>query len=229
MPTQFKIAIAIIGFIAIIFVVGFFIWMVILPGPQQPARPQNQYSGGSTGQTTVTTPGATVVPPVDIEKENRVLFEKLSARKVEFISVGTSTGKFADIYALYATDIATAKHLFPKEKSFPIEVASVDLNGDAMAEVIVYESLPGFCGSAGCPFDVYKKENNTWRALLNTLAYETVGTLPVVREGYLDLLILVHGDVGYLSNAVRFGWDGKQYQGLETLAQWNGSTFNFAQ
>ena len=99
----------------------------------------------------------------------------------------------------------------------------VDLNEDGVLEALAFEDLPGYCGTAGCPFDIYKKEKGKWVNILNVLTGENIGVSNTYTNNYADLFLAS-------GNAVaRYVWDGKQYNPGETMAIWDGAAFQLSQ
>ncbi len=145
-----------------------------------------------------------------VEEAYQNLLLQLQAQAIVFDTVSASGGAYGPVYKLYADDIATAKKIFPKAKDFSLRMASVDLNDDGTDEVLVYEDLPGFCGTAGCPFDVYQKKLGDWQQLFSRLSIGEPALANVFTDGYRDLFISVQVD-GYVSNMVQYVWNGKTY------------------
>jgi len=50
------------------------------------------------------------------------------------------------------------EHITPKDigRFGLIHIALADLRDDGVREIFVYEDAPGFCGTLGCPFDIYQ-------------------------------------------------------------------------
>jgi hypothetical protein len=89
-----------------------------------------------------------------------------------------------------------------------------DINGDGVAEYVIFDG--GFCGTLGCSYDLYQRQQGQWVPLriitaesdsedaiwiTNRPRFEI---LPPVREGYHDLRIAVDECVK---------WDGRGYVG----------------
>jgi hypothetical protein len=230
---------------------GLFLWFLTME-PYEPSssspdaavplngQGSNTFSGGSANTTPVSTPGgspSTQSPqdgtasstasamPVDIDAQFKTLFENLSAEKIAFVPTSPSSAAYASIMAFYSQDIAAAKKAYPQQAVMTLDVASVDLDGDAANEVIVYENLPGFCGTAGCPLTVYKKQGSGWQTILDTVAYENIGIVGPTGGGFRNMLIPVHGDVGYQTKVERWVWSGSEYRPFGTEATWDGSAF----
>lgn len=182
----------------------------------------------NNNSTTVVTTGQVQgqnEPVVDINAAYVTLFQKLLGTKLQFTQTNSTEGDMGSVYTLYAKDIADAKKSFPGLATFPIKIALVDINKDGVSEAVVLEDLPGYCGSGGCPFDIYKKDKGKWVNIYGSLAGLTVGVSSVYTNGYADLFLSVTGDSGYESKVIRYSWDGKQYTAGDIVASWNGTTF----
>lgn len=184
-------------------------------------------TGGSSSQI-----GSQTTAPsgIDFEQVYAALFQKLNAQKIAFTAVSaSSTGNVADIYALYKADVAESMQLSPGETDFSIQVAAVDLNADGTPEALVYEDLPGFCGTGGCTLDIYQLQKSKWVKVSSLLAGGDIGLANTSTEGYTDLFLSVAGDIGSQTDVVRYSWDGTEYQPGAAVAAWNGTTFDIAQ
>lgn len=167
----------------------------------------------------------TDVKPLDTDKLYGDLFQKLAANKVIFSAiVGIEGAQFRSLYDLYAQDIADAKKFAPNVTSFPIQVALDDLNADGTYEALVYEDLPGFCGTGGCYLEVYRKNAEKWEQVLSLLAYGEVGISTTKTKGYADILVTVQTDDSSV-RVDRYAWDGTQYAFVATEAGWTGKKF----
>ena len=210
------------------FVLGVYLLLLRPTGPSSPSEfgtfPSGTQGGGSA-QTEVATSAQTPATAADVEQEYERLLEKLSAKRINFVSVDSTAGELGSVYALYATDIKVARQLFPAAKEFPISIALVDLNYDGVEEAVVFEDLPGFCGSGGCTFDVYRKEKGKWVNIFSAVAGENAAISTVVRGTYVDLYLFTHGGLGYLTQAVRYEWTGSGYEAKASVAMWDGSQF----
>ena len=145
------------------------------------------------------------------------------------MSSSTGTGEMGSIYNLYTKDVADSKELFPAQKDFSIGVALLDVTDDGIAEALVFEDLPGYCGTGGCTFDIYKKQNGKWTSVYSALAQGEIGLANTITNGYQDIFLSVHSDGSPNTNVVRYVWDGKTYKAGEVMAIWDGSTFHTAQ
>lgn len=163
--------------------------------------------------------------PIDVDHEYATLFAKLAGQEVVFTPTTGSTAKSAGIYALYSEDIDFEKKMQPGVKSFPLDMAFVDLNNDGTDEVLVYENLDSLCGSAGCPFDIYIRQGSGWQNILSTVTYEHVAILSQSGSGYKNLLIPGRGNVSFQTKINRWVWTGEAYQLFGAEAYWNGNTF----
>lgn len=194
---------------------------------------QTQSGTVSDNQTTVTNSSSSQAssqtqsqPPVDISGAYANLFTQLLAKPLVFEQANaSSTGDLKSIYAFYAEDIAGEISHRPSGGPYSIDVALVDITNDDIAEALVYENLVDFCGSGGCPFDMYQKKSGKWTKIYSNLVGGDIGVSNVLTNGYLDLFLSVGG-----SPAVdRYVWDGKKYQSKETVALWTGTGFQVAQ
>src|SRR3989344_9023243 len=204
-----------------------------VPNTQTPPS-GGSYSGGGSNQSSVEipSPASGQEPPVlDIPAAYTVLFDKILAKKVLFtrVSSSTGTGEMGSIYNLYTKDVADSKELFPAQKDFSIGVALLDVTDDGIAEALVFEDLPGYCGTGGCTFDIYKKQNGKWVSVYSALAQGEIGLANTITNGYQDIFLSVHSDGSPNTNEVRYVWDGKTYKAGEAMAIWDGSTFHTAQ
>lgn len=210
-------------------------WYLLQPHSSPQSGIQTSYNGGSnTTETNVTTSSSqsqtqTQALP-DVEQAYQNIFKQLSATEIVFTTVDASTtGPAANIYALYAGDIAQSKKLYPATADFSIQVAAVDLNQDGTAEALVYENLPGFCGAGGCELDIYQDEAGKWTKISSMLADGDIGLSNTASNGYLDLFLSVPGEVGSQENIVRYTWDGTEYRASAPVATWDGSAFQAVQ
>jgi hypothetical protein len=152
------------------------------------------------------------------------LFAVLKATTLPFASVTSEAGEAGSVYALYRADIDTYKKS-SKATTVPLDIALADLNGDHIKDAVVYENLGGFCGSGGCPIDVYIKQDEEWVGVLNTIGGKTIGISTAKNNSFLDLYISVAGTFTYQSEVVRFSWNDHEYQEVATVAIWDGSAF----
>ena len=102
-----------------------------------------------------------------------------------------------------------------------------DINGDGVDEALVLENLPGFCGTAGCPFDVYKKQGSQWVKIFSTLVQGNVGLSTNYVNSYQALLLVV--EANGQSSLEQYVWNGSSYQASAVVAVWNGSSFQLSQ
>lgn len=188
----------------------------------------SQYTVSTTGggsQTSPTTSYTDSVATPDVAKAFVTLFSQVGAIGVSATAVDSSSkGDSAAVYALYAKNLAISKEIYPKESTYPIHVAFIDLNEDGVDEAVVYGDLPGFCGIIGCPFDIYQKKAGTWSNIFSTVVQGEVGLLNVYVNTYRSLLLTLSGRSS-LSEAVTYAWDGTTYKSGTTVATWSGTGF----
>jgi hypothetical protein len=199
-------------------------WMLGSTPPAPPAQTNQTSTSYTSNQTSVGVPSQTqsqTKTQVDLDAAYNDLFQKILAQQVTFTP--TTAGGTGSVYALYAQDIADAKKSFPKAFSLSIGIAMVDLDEDGVAEALVLENLPGYCGTAGCPFDIYKKEKGKWVNIFTTLTGENIGISNTYNNNFADIYLAKENFV------VRYVWDGKQYNVGEVTARWDGSAFQLTQ
>jgi hypothetical protein len=103
----------------------------------------------------------------------------------------------------------------------PSEAWSLDVDGDASAEVLIdlignfdCDGAPGAfaCGTTGCPFLLYKKRGDSWAEIgaINADDAPGIGVLPA-KEG--EYAVLRGGCEGQqpCSELVHYEWNGKAY------------------
>jgi hypothetical protein len=110
----------------------------------------------------------------------------------------------ADYKNIGAGDRAALLHALAREFSHyptpptPIERAEgalvkfVDLNGDGIPEVIA-QPIGNICGAANCPLDVFQKTGTNYRVILEKGAAQAVTTQETKTNGYLDVIVGMHG------------------------------------
>lgn len=240
------IAIAVLG-VLLVGVVGVGIWLRMQAAPETPGT-NNPLGSGGTNEPSTNTPGGTNTPvggtsttttggtqtggtnttttiPVG-QSEFSKLFSSLGITKLTLQLVGTTEGQFGAVYALYAGDLAVAKKMQPNAAGYPIHVAAADLGGDSASEVVVFEDMPGLCGSGGCSIEVFKKDGSSYVPILSTLGYEFIGTGSTKTGGYADLYIAMHGSgFGYMTRLVKYAWNGSKYVPGAAVAVWDGDSF----
>jgi len=229
---QYSLSKIITTLILVLLIIGAVAWYMLRPQSSTQTNSQNLYSSANTNtQATVSVPSQTSQRQApDIEKAYDTLFQKISAQKVTFTTVNSTSGAMGDVYALYASDIAGSKQLSPKATDFSIQVALTDLNGDGTQEALVYEDLPGYCGLAGCSLDIYQKKQSKWTKISGVFGGGDVGISSTLTNGYHDLFLMVAGNGSFQPDTImRYVWDGTQYQQKGTVATWDGTTFNAAQ
>ena len=200
---------------------AWFIW----PGDQTPSESTVQdvpISGNFTQSVTVPSPSGTINPAQEYAR----VFAALSATSLTFTKVASATGNLGDVYALYTDEIAQYKQLFPTAGTAELSISSTDLNSDNVQEAVVLVDMPGYCGSGGCPLDIYQKRDSVWQLVFTTLAYDLVGVMSTRTGGYNNLVLSVYGEPGYMTRVVVYEWDGNTYQPADTAAIWNGATFD---
>lgn len=210
----------------------FFVWSFFKKDTTSTSNdtPNSGYTGGNN-QTIITIPSSqnlasSTATQVDIETAFSDLFQNLLAQQVQFSTVvSTSSLAYGDIYRLYVQTITEAKTFYPTLKTFPVEVAKVDLNEDGVEEAIAYVAFPGYCGIAGCPLDVYKKQNGVWVSVFSTVSPGAVGLSNTFNRGYQDLFLLVQNNSAYQTRVIRYTWDGTTYKSGEVVAVWDGNVF----
>lgn len=207
----------------------FTLWLIRSGGTQAPPQQQTEIpSQTSAGNTTVSSTSnnpASSSSSADVAKQYAALFASLNAQPISFTEVDGAQGSYGDIYKLYADDIALSKKIAPNAPHYALEVGSIDLEGDGTAEVIVYENLPGMCGSGGCPIDLYKKHSTLYESMFSVLGNGTVGILSTKTQGYFDLLLSTHGDTGFKTDVAEYKWDGSTYAKGSVVATWDGANF----
>ncbi|OGC83011.1 hypothetical protein A3D68_01305 [Candidatus Adlerbacteria bacterium RIFCSPHIGHO2_02_FULL_52_17] len=224
--------------VAMVIIGGGLLWWLyaLTPQTEGPAGQTVQngvyYSGGGNNQTTVTSPSTGVQLQTqiqafpDIKAAYQTLFPQILGTEVQFVpTTASSTGDIKIIYALYSDDVAAEQKAYPSVGDFAVDIALVDITDDGVPEAIVFENLPSFCGSGGCPLDVYKKVNSKWTNIYSIIAGSEVGLSNTLINGYLDLYMTVGGS----DTVDRYSWDGTTYQFKEVMAVWDGTSFHLPQ
>jgi hypothetical protein len=80
----------------------------------------------------------------------------------------------------------------PMERAEQTLVKFVDLNGDGVPEVIA-RPIGNICGAANCPLYVFQKTGTNYRAILKKGAAQTVTVQRTRTNGYLDVVVGMHG------------------------------------
>jgi hypothetical protein len=209
--------------IFLLFVLGLGVAWWLWKLPSQPSEP---YLSGDSSLPVVPdsvppneSPSSSAQKIPDIDTAYTALFSKLLAHQIVFVPVRSTEGSTGSIYQLYEQDITEAKNIAPDLRDFPIMVAFNDLNEDGVLEVFAYESLPGTCGTAGCPLDVYVQQDATWKKIFNTLTAAHVGISNAYVNGYADLFLASGNTVS------RYSWNGTEYTQGDTVAAWDGTQF----
>lgn len=222
------ITILVVLLTALLGVGAFSLWL-IRSSSASPTQEQPLTQGGNTADSTsgnTTSPSVTTPASFDLKKTYDTFFASLGATRVSYTLVGSEQGLYGDVYKLYAEDVAASKKMAPNAAGYTLEVGTADLDKDGTPEVIVYENLPGLCGSGGCPIDVYKKHETLYENIFSGLGSEIVGVSSQKTEGYADLLVSVHGDTGFMSNVTSYVWNGSAYQQAAVVATWDGAAFS---
>lgn len=243
--TLTKLILALVGLVAVAATVTIIYLLVPSATPVQP----QQSSGGPTydqyGNVVNVTPGtgttspnqSSTTTPVQTAADDLrgiplaydILFKQLPASKADFQTANaSSTGDYKALYALYASDVKLQQKNMP-HSSTDIQVALVDLTGDGTPEAIVNEVLPYFCGTAGCPLDIYKKSGTKWSKVFSTTVGGEIGLGDTIANGYLDLYLTVPVE-GQSNRSVvaLYRWSGSTYVLTKVVAAWNGATFDLA-
>ncbi len=208
--------------------VGVYVFFILKQTSAQPATSTTGQTNGLGSDVNVPNPTQTQTQgnvTQDIDAGYAALFAKIGAEKIKFNTVTSGAGELGSVYSLYATDVADAKKAFPKLAVFSMSIALVDLNKDGVTEAVVWENLPGVCGSAGCPLEIYMKAGGKWAQIYSGLGGSTIGIGKTYTGGYADLFLTNGGEVGYQSNIVRYIWHKTDYVAANTIATWDGSQF----
>ncbi len=223
------------GFVLI--VVGLAWWLISMRPAASPTVPysstffgQSKYSSGvstpSQSAPTSSTAPANSAPLSNLDTQYTALFAQAGVSVPHFLAVSSVNDPLLGaVYVLFGSDIAQDKKLYPQQGTFSMDMASVDLNGDGVPEVLVYENLHGYCGSGGCQVYVFVKQGSSWHALLTALGSEMVGVSVHKTNGYDDLLLSVPGAVGYQTQVQWYIFNGTSYQPGSVFAMWNGTSF----
>jgi len=73
-----------------------------------------------------------------------------------------------------------------------VQTDSYDLNSDGKVEVFTYGPEDS-CGSAGCNFEIYQKQGDTWQRIYQTYTYDQIQILPATSNEYHSILVYTHG------------------------------------
>ena len=170
------------------------------------------------GRSTVKTAGPSGVPST---KTTRLDFASCLAEDVaDEAARATRCPSFALLSLDYMSGQCTAHGGVLKARQ-PSEAWSLDVDGDASAEVLVdlignfdWEGAPGVfaCGSTGCPFLLYKKRGETWVELgaINADEAPAIEVLPSEEGKYAGLR---GGCLGQqpCSEYAYYDWNGRAY------------------
>lgn len=80
----------------------------------------------------------------------------------------------------------------PMERTEQTHVKFIDLNGDGVLEVIA-QPIGNICGAANCPLFVFQKIDTNFRVILKKGAAQTVTVQKTRTNGYLDVVVGMHG------------------------------------
>ena len=80
----------------------------------------------------------------------------------------------------------------PMERAEQTRVKFIDLNGDGVPEVIA-QPIGDICGAANCPLYVFQKIGTNYRVILTKGAAQTVTVQRTRTNGYLDVVVGMHG------------------------------------
>jgi hypothetical protein len=230
---QYKILVVLGILLAISMLIAWFLFgQLSSTNTAKPSGSTNTTSGGTAFGSPPNTPtgthapgSSTVVQTRDFAAAYASLFQNINAHALTFGAVDASHDT-QGIYALYRSDVSIAQRYASAGESLSVEVAWQDLNYDGTAEALVYENLPGFCGSGGCPFEVYQKNGGVWRKILSTTALrDAVGISTQLTGAFADMYLSVAGVPASELHVVRYAWDGAAYQRKNTVAAWNGAAF----
>jgi hypothetical protein len=110
---------------------------------------------------------------------------------------------------------SSLKECDPPLTSVPAEaISTADFNGDGKPDYIIdYNNVcTAFCGSAGCTYDIYVSQGDTWTKAFS----ENIRAIQkrVTRNGKTVLLVDMHGSVcdkvGASVCPRQIRWDGKR-------------------
>ena len=80
----------------------------------------------------------------------------------------------------------------PMERAERTHVKFIDLNGDGVSEVIA-QPIGDICGAANCPLFVFQKTGTNYRVILKKRAAQYVTVQKTRTNGYLDVVVGMHG------------------------------------
>jgi len=80
----------------------------------------------------------------------------------------------------------------PMERAEQTRVKFIDLNGDGILEVIA-QPIGNICGAANCPLYVFQKTATNYRIILEKGAAQTVAVQGTRTNGYVDVVVGMHG------------------------------------
>ena len=79
-----------------------------------------------------------------------------------------------------------------------------DINNDGKKEILAYVENPGLCGSHGCSFEIFSKDN--FKSILSLTVREDIKILKYITLNYHDILFNSQADVYRL-----WRWNGEEY------------------
>jgi hypothetical protein len=80
----------------------------------------------------------------------------------------------------------------PEDRAKQTRVKFTDLNGDGALEVIA-QPTGNICGATNCPLYIFHKAGKNYRVILEKGAAQTVRVGKTRTNGYLDLVVGMHG------------------------------------
>jgi len=99
------------------------------------------------------------------------------------------------------------------------KLALVDLDGDGVAEVLVYSTDPDECGSGGCDLVVFARQGSGYRRVADIgPAQLPIRILPTRTRGWSDLGVEVGGGGIHHFYEARLRSDGATYPDNPTVA-----------
>lgn len=220
------------GAVGVLAIAGIVYWLMPETSPTSSPQGNSSNFGGFYQSTVTAEPGSSgqqasggqAPTAPDLDSAYGALLQKLSARKINFARVSSTAGAEGSVYALFAADVAEAKKSFPNAKDFSLGVALADISDDGVPEALVFDDMPGSCGTAGCLFGIYRKTATSWLPIFE-LQVQSVALANVVTNGHTDLFLGIQGNQGYQTNIRRYAWEDNGYRYKELVATWNGTAF----
>jgi len=96
----------------------------------------------------------------------------------------------------------------PMERAEQTRVKFIDLNSDGVPEVIA-QPIGNICGAANCPLYVFQKTGTNYRVILKKGAAQMVTVQRTRTNGYLDVVVGMHGSAteeGLFAYQFSEGW-----------------------